>query len=146
MHHLVAVLGVLALVAFPVGGAQGVTDATVCIGDTFAIGEARIQVTGPRYPCVKIGRRWGLPTLTARVAESGRTGWYCRVLGEGWVESGLPLTLIERPHPEVPVALINDFGHGRNRDVAAARAVAACPLLEEWWQVLVVRRAMGHEW
>lgn len=84
--------------------------------------------------------------MTARVAETGRTGWYCRVLKEGWVEPGLPLALVDRPHPEVTVALINDFGHGRNRDVAAAKVVATCPLLEEWWGRLIVRRAQGHEW
>jgi len=122
---------------------DGLNEETVCIGDTYAVGEARIQVTGPRYPCAKIGRRWGIAVLTARVAATGRTGWYCRVLREGWVEPGLPVGLVERPHPEVTVALVNDFGHGRNRDVRAAEELAGCPLLEEWWQRLVVRGAMG---
>lgn len=124
---------------------EGQTEASVAVGDTYQIGEARIQVTGPRYPCTKIGKRWGIPTLTARVAATGRTGWYCRVLREGWVEPGLPLELVERPHPEVTVALLNDFAHGRNTDVAAAKEIAACPLLEEWWGHLIVRRAQGHE-
>jgi MOSC domain-containing protein YiiM len=124
----------------------GLEETTVCIGDVFAVGEAHIQVTGPRYPCVKISRRWGIPALTTRVAETGRTGWYCRVLQEGWVEPGLPLALLDRPFPGVTVALVNDFGHWRNRDLAAAHALAACPLLPEWWQHLVVRRAMGEEW
>ena len=125
---------------------DGLTEAAACIGDTYAIGEALIQVSGPRYPCVKIARRWGIPALTSRVAETGRTGWYCRVLREGWVEPGLPVELVDRPHPEVTVALVNDFGHGRNRDVAAASALAGCPLLPAWWQRLVVARAMGKEW
>src|SRR5437667_4412320 len=55
------------------------TEETACIGDIYAIGEAQIQVTGPRYPCWKIERRWGIGGLTARVAEKVRTGWYCRV-------------------------------------------------------------------
>jgi MOSC domain-containing protein YiiM len=124
---------------------DGITEATVCIGDTFAIGDARIQVTGPRYPCTKIERRWRHPGLTNRVAATGRTGWYCRVLHEGLISPGSPIALVDRPHPEVTVALINDFGHYRNQDVEQARALAACPLLPEWWQVLIVRRATGHE-
>jgi MOSC domain-containing protein YiiM len=124
---------------------DGLDETTACIGDVYAVGDARIQVTGPRYPCVKISRRWGIPTLTARVAETGRTGWYCRVLQEGWVEPGSPLELMDRPYPDVTVAIINDFGHGRNHDAAAARELAACPLLPEWWQRLVVRRARGTE-
>ena len=80
------------------------------------------------------------------MAETERTGWYCRVVREGLVEPGLPVALVERPYPEWTVALVNDFGHFRNRDVETARALAACPLLNEWWRRLVVRRAMGHEW
>ena len=124
---------------------DGLSEATACIGDTYAIGEALIQVTGPRYPCWKIERRWDLPGLTARVAASGRGGWYCRVVREGMVEPGMAVALVERPYPEWTVALVNDFGHGRNRDMATARALAACPLLVGFWRELVVRRALGEE-
>ena len=121
---------------------DGLTEENACIGDIYAIGEAQIQVTGPRYPCWKIERRWGIEGLTARVAETGRTGWYCRVVQEGMVEPGMFVTLIERPYPEWTVALTNDFGHSRNKDVERAEALAACPLLHEFWQQLVVQRAM----
>ncbi|TMD94583.1 MAG: MOSC domain-containing protein [Chloroflexi bacterium] len=121
---------------------DGLTEENACIGDIYAIGEAQIQVTGPRYPCWKIERRWGIEGLTARVAETGRTGWYCRVVQEGMVEPGMFVTLIERPYPEWTVALTNDFSHSRNKDVERAEALAACPLLHEFWQQLVVRCAM----
>jgi MOSC domain-containing protein YiiM len=123
----------------------GLDETAACIGDIYAIADAHIQVTGPRYPCAKISRRWGIPTLTARVAETGRTGWYCRVLQEGWVEPGVPILLVDRPHPEISVARVNDFGHGRNRDVEAAQELAACPLLPDVWQRLVLQRVMGGE-
>ena len=123
---------------------DGLSEDTACIGDIYAIGEAQIQVTGPRYPCWKIERRWRVEGLTARVAETGRTGWYCRVLQEGMVEPGLPVRLVDRPYPEWTVALTNDFGHSRNADLATAKALAACPLLNEFWQKLVVRRARGQ--
>jgi MOSC domain-containing protein YiiM len=124
---------------------DGLDEPKACIGDVYAVGDAHIQVTGPRYPCAKISRRWGIPTLTARVAETGRTGWYCRVLQEGWVEPRVPILLVDRPYPTISVARVNDFGHGRNRDIEAARELAVCPLLPEWWQGLVVQRAMGRE-
>src|SRR5438552_6970244 len=78
---------------------DGLSEETACIGDIYALSEARIQVTGPRYPCWKIERRWGLTELTARVAETGRTGWYCSVLHEGLIEPGMPVMLVERPYP-----------------------------------------------
>jgi MOSC domain-containing protein YiiM len=123
---------------------EELTEQTVSIGDIYAIGDARIQVTGPRYPCFKIERRWGLPGLTARTAATGRTGWYCRVLEEGIVEPGLPLNLVERPYPAWTIALVNDLGHGRNKNIQQAQELAACPLLNIWWQDLVVHIATSH--
>jgi len=123
----------------------GLSEETVCLGDVYAIGDAQIEVKEPRYPCWKIERRWRQPGLTARVIATGRTGWFCRVVREGLVAPGQSIVLLARPYPRWTVALTNDFGHFRNRDVAAARALAACPVLEEWWQRLVVRRATGHE-
>jgi len=124
---------------------HGLDETTACVGDVYAVGDAHIQVTGPRYPCIKISRRWGIPTLKARVAKTGRTGWYCRVLQEGWVEPGVPILLVDRPYPTISVARVNDFGHGRDHDLKAAQELAACPLLPEWWQHLVLQRAMGRE-
>jgi MOSC domain-containing protein YiiM len=124
---------------------DGLTEETACSGDTYAVGEARIQVTGPRYPCWKIERRWGIAGLNARVPEAGRTGWYGRVLQEGLIAPGLPIMLVERPYPQWTAALTNDVGHGRNTDVETAQALAACPLLNAWWHQLVVRRALGKE-
>lgn len=123
----------------------GLSERTACIGDVYALGEAQIQVTGPRYPCWKIERRWGIDGLTARVAETGRTGWYCRVRREGLIETGMPIMLLERPFATWTVDLTNDIGHGRNRDWVMARELAACPLLNEFWRELVLRRASRGE-
>ncbi len=120
---------------------EGLTEQSACIGDIYALGEARIRVTGPRYPCSKIERRWQIAGLTDRVAATGRTGWYCCVVQEGMVEPGMPMLLVERPYPEWTVALVNDFAHSRNSDVERAKAIADCPLLYEMWRPLIVRRA-----
>lgn len=120
---------------------EGLSEETACIGDIYTLGEAQIQVSGPRYPCWKIERRWNLQGLTARVAETGRTGWYCRVLREGAVEPGMTIELTQRPYPTWTVALTNDFAHSRNKDLKTARELASCPLLHEFWQELVVRQA-----
>ena len=121
----------------------GLSEETACIGDIYALGKARIQVTGPRYPCTKIEKRWCTAGLTNRVAETGRTGWYCRVLQEGEVQHNMPIILIDRPYPQWTVALVNDFGHNRSGDVELAHALAECPLLAEFWQELVVERALA---
>jgi len=64
---------------------------------------------------------------------------------EGMIEPGTTITLVERPYPRWTVALTNDFVHYRNKDVATAQALAACPLLNKLWRKLVVKRAMEKE-
>lgn len=111
----------------------GLTEADVCLGDVYTIGEAQIEISGPRYPCWKIAQRWSIADLTERVAATGRTGWYCRVIREGLIAPGASLLLAARPYPRWTMALINDFAHGRNRDHALISEFCACPLLDDFW-------------
>ena len=112
----------------------GLDETTVCIGDTFAIGEARVQVSQPRTPCWKIGRRWAIPDLTKRVETTGRTGWYLRVLVEGEIAAGVPVLLVGRPYPEWTIARAHAVRRAQRRDPAAAAALAACPRLSPAWR------------
>src|SRR5262249_2606205 len=67
---------------------DGQTEESVSIGDVFQLGSAKLQVSQPRFPCWKLERKWRRPGLAARVVETGRTGWYFRVLETGAVEGG----------------------------------------------------------
>lgn len=103
----------------------------VCIGDIFAFGQAQIQVSQPREPCWKLARRWRIKDLPKRVIASGRSGWYFRVLSEGFVESRLPLTLLERPLPQWSVARVSAAFYWGKEDVSE---LASCPLLSSTWR------------
>jgi len=124
---------------------EGWSEATVCVGDVVALGGAVLQLSQPRGPCWKIGRRWRIAELPSRVQRSGRTGWYYRVRREGEVSAGQPLTLLERPHPEWTVALANAVLYERRRDTPEDRevtlALAACPALAPGWRETLRRRA-----
>jgi hypothetical protein len=41
------------------------TENAVCLGDIYALGTATVQVSQPRMPCWKVGRRWERPDLPA---------------------------------------------------------------------------------
>jgi MOSC domain-containing protein YiiM len=77
---------------------RGATEADVCIGDVWAWGEARLQVTSPRGPCFKLGIRLGRQALRRWVREEGLVGWYLRVLQPGRVPTAGPIAVVER-HP-----------------------------------------------
>jgi MOSC domain-containing protein YiiM len=117
---------------------EGLDEDGACIGDTFEVGEAVMQVTSPRGPCWKIARRHGVPTLTARVEELGWTGWYHRTLKQGYVEAGQELRLIDRPHPEWTIRRV--AGVMRGRDPGEMAALAALPELAERFRASLQHR------
>jgi MOSC domain-containing protein YiiM len=113
---------------------SGSCEQNVCIGDTYRVGEVLVQVSQPRGPCWKLGRRWNLPDLVKRVETNGRTGWYLRVLQEGRVEAGLPLELIERPFPQWSVSCACEVLRARKASPHDAAALANCELLSRSWR------------
>jgi MOSC domain-containing protein YiiM len=123
---------------------EGLREETVCVGDTYRLGDAIVQVSQPRQPCWKLAWRWRLKELTALVERSGRTGWYIRVLQEGDVEAGQPLTLLERPYPEWTVARATQVMRGRRHDPEAAGALAACEALAASWRDRLAEAAAGR--
>lgn len=118
---------------------EGALEAAVCIGDIFRVGGLLVQITQPRQPCWKLARRWRIKELAARVEQTGRTGWYFRVLETGKVEAPAEFALVSRPHPQWTVAEANAVMHQRKQDWAAA--LAACPALSASWRASLGRRA-----
>lgn len=116
----------------------GLTEDSVCIGDTYAIDAARVQVSQPRGPCWKIARRWRIADLTDRVLKTGRTGWYLRVLTEGNVEAGVPVILLDRPYPQWTIARVNSIIHHRSDPDTAA--LATCTLLAAGLRARLAKR------
>ncbi|MBC8101574.1 MAG: MOSC domain-containing protein [Cytophagales bacterium] len=128
---------------------SGLTEETVCVGDTFAVGNGGnegegepplIQVSQPRQPCWKQERRLGRPGLIALMVNTGRTGWYFRVLREGWAHAGAELFLRERPFPEWTIARANRLRYHDKDDHDAMNRLAACPLLSPTWQTALAKK------
>lgn len=118
----------------------GLTEANVCIGDVFRLGAARIQVSQARQPCWKLNLRSGIPDMARRVQDSGRTGWYYRVLETGVVAPGAMLQLLERPHPDWPLARLLLHLHKDPLNPDALAAIAALDSLASSWRELAQRR------
>jgi MOSC domain-containing protein YiiM len=128
----------------------GLVEADVCIGDVWRVGDASdgrdqsgatFQISQPRQPCWKLARRWGVKTLAAQVIETGKTGWYFRVLAEGVVSAGMQLMLVERPCPDWTVERANRVMHHEKRDRHAAARLAAVEWLSASWRAELSRRA-----
>ncbi len=114
----------------------GLDEESVCIGDVFATGAAVLQVTAMREPCSTLARRHGRRGLEKEVWATGRSGWYLRVLAEGAIEAGMPITLVERPHPEWTVRRAGLVRRDRTRRPDEARALARLPEISSRWRAL----------
>jgi len=118
----------------------GMTEADVCLGDVFRLGTAIVQVSQGRQPCAKLNLRFGVPEMLLRVKETGRTGWYYRVLTEGLVRPGDSLVLMDRPEPFWSLSRVWDVLFGAKRDEPGLHILAGHPLLGQSWQDRAVRR------
>jgi MOSC domain-containing protein YiiM len=121
-------------------------ESDVCIGDTWLVGdEAVVQVSQPRQPCWKMSRRWRIKSLALQVQQTGRTGWYFRVLKEGLVAAGMPLVLQDRPHPQWTVDRANHVMHVDRANISATLELAALPLLSENWRKTLKHRTENQK-
>ena len=113
---------------------EGLSETNVCVGDVFRVGQTRVQVSQPRQPCWKINRFHRQPKLLKTISETGRTGWYLRVLQTGPVQAGDPMSLEERPHPDWSIERLNDFLFGRRVDLAGTMELMAIAELADAWK------------
>lgn len=119
---------------------DGLTEADVCIGDHFRLGCAQVNLSQARQPCWKLNLRFGLPDMARRVQDSGRTGWYLRVLVPGAVAAGDRMVLTARPNPGWDLARVQRllYGDGLNRE--ALTEFAGLAGLTASWRALALRR------
>lgn len=119
------------------------TEADVCVGDIFGLGEARLQICQPRSPCWKIDCRFGVEGMAAYIGETGMTGWYFRVLRPGCIGTGDPLRFLERDRESVSLAEAMRVWRDHRPALADLETIAASPGISPGWQSKLRERA---EW
>ena len=114
---------------------EGLSDHAVCIGDRYRIGSALFEVTQPRVTCYRVGIRMQEPRMASLLVAHGRPGFYMRVLEEGEIGSGDPITRVAQGSGQMTVAEVNALlykpGHPRRELERALRI----PALSAGWRV-----------
>jgi MOSC domain-containing protein YiiM len=125
----------------------GLDEDSVCLGDIYQIGDTvKLQVSQPRRPCNQIGQRWNMPSLSPAVTKTLRTGWYLRVLQEGVVSVGMPITLLERSYPQWTIRQSHHVYDNQKKDRKAAFALSQCEALEPTWrEKLAEQNVKAHD-
>jgi MOSC domain-containing protein YiiM len=63
------------------------------IGDLLQLEEVTLQVTAPRIPCGTFAARMEDPQWVKRFRKAERPGLYCRVIREGFLQTGKPVSV-----------------------------------------------------
>ncbi|MEO0591054.1 MAG: MOSC domain-containing protein [Pseudomonadota bacterium] len=117
---------------------------SVFIGDRFRLGSPKagavIEVNQPRQPCWKVDHRFGAKGMTARIVETGRSGWYFRVLEEGEAQAGDTLERIEDGHQDWSVARVFSALIQGKASRAELEELAALPRLSPQIQARAIKR------
>ncbi|GBF72556.1 MOSC domain-containing protein [Paenibacillus sp. 598K] len=124
---------------------QGLLETEVCIGDTFRLGEAIVEVSQPRQPCYKLTLRYGVPEMVLKVQQTGYTGFYFRVLQEGLVSRDAGISLLERHQTGITIAYANRMMHQDKDDLEGARRILAVAELSDNWRRTFMKRLAGSE-
>lgn len=141
----VAELGDLPVLAAPGGfgeniSTSGLTEEQVAVGDIFRLGTALVQVSQGRQPCWKLSRRFGVSDMARRVQDSGRTGWYYRVLQPGRVAPDDRIELIDRPAPHWTLRRVWHALYVDRLNQSELQGIADLDLLADGWRRYAVRR------
>lgn len=107
---------------------EGLLETDVCIGDIHRIGELVLQVTSARIPCFKLGHKLNRPDILKPFLQSGRSGFYYKVLEEGGISAGSDLEIISRDPRQITVRSLlgmHRLGEGTRETLMAVLEIEA---------------------
>ncbi len=113
---------------------KGITEEGVRVGDILRVGSVLLQVTQPRIPCYKLALRMdeGMD-FPKRFQESGRVGFYLRVLEEGEIGAGDIIERVDTDARSVTIAeFIRIYLHETHEPEAIKRVLASRDLGDAW--------------
>lgn len=121
----------------------GLLESQLYIGDIFRVGDAVVQISQPRQPCYKLSIKYQLNELPLLVQTTGYTGYYFRVLEEGWVTRGTRLVLLDRLQDKVTVAYANTIMHKDKDNMESIDCILELPWLSASWRKTLTARREG---
>ncbi len=113
---------------------QGLTEDSVHIGDRYRIGGALLEVSQPRVPCFKLGVRMAREDFPKLFLNSGRVGFYLRVLEEGELGVGETIEIVSTDHNRMTVREIHQLLFFDKGNLEGARKALGIQALSPGWR------------
>jgi MOSC domain-containing protein YiiM len=108
---------------------RGVDVTGALIGERWRIGSVLLEVSEPRFPCWKLGVRFGDPKMLKRFAAARRPGAYLRIAEEGVLEAGDTVEVLSRPGHGLTIA---GFAHAYLEDREELHTLLIPEVAESW--------------
>jgi MOSC domain-containing protein YiiM len=106
---------------------EGVDVSRAVIGERWRIGTVELEVCQPRFPCAKLGHRFGDQRMVKHFASAARPGAYLRIATEGELGAGDRVDITTRPSHGVTIAQVSTAVLFAEGDLEAAAAVPELP-------------------
>ncbi|MEM7681866.1 MAG: MOSC domain-containing protein [Planctomycetota bacterium] len=120
---------------------QGLLEDQVCVGDRYRVGTAELTVTQPRQPCFKFVMKLGTHLAARHMINTGQCGVYYGITGEGELQAGDAITLLDRPTGAITIARLHRLYFGRGIDAATFERAADAPGLIPDWRDWLLEKA-----
>ena len=112
---------------------EGLNEKDTHIGDVLRMGQATVQVTQPRVPCLKLAAKFQRDDILQRFVQSGRSGFYFSVIEEGLVAAGDVIEPLQQDKNGISVSDINRLYY-QGTDLPLMRRVAQLDALPLDWR------------
>lgn len=119
---------------------EGMLDEQVHVGDRFRIGTALFEVTQPRVPCYKLAIKMKTEEFYSKILESGRLGFYFRVLKEGEVKAGDEIERIHADSVGMNIVEFNALMYFDKENLEGMRKALQIEALSPGWRVTFEER------
>jgi MOSC domain-containing protein YiiM len=119
---------------------RGVDVSGALIGERWRIGTVLLEVSEPRFPCWKLGARFGDPLMLKRFSAALRPGAYLRIAEEGELAAGDTVEVAHRPDHDLT---IEGFARAFLEDRDSLPRLLEVPAVSELWRDWVAGRAAG---
>ncbi len=113
---------------------KGITEEGLQIGDSIQIGDVELQISQPRQPCQNLVKKFGVPKLAQMITATGFSGFYCRVIQPGWIESGMTCSINETTGEKVTLSEANRIFYKDKENIEAIKKLLSIEALSDSWQ------------
>jgi MOSC domain-containing protein YiiM len=123
---------------------EGLTEKDISIGDIIQVGEAELQCSQPRQPCYKLVKLMNYPPMTKRIQATGFSGFYLRVIKNGYVESGSEPKFIRKDPAGFTIDMVNTLMYLDKNNFEKIRELVQVDTLSSEWRGLFLKRLASN--